>query len=109
MPIYHLLTVETWDQVKELSVYMPPSLGTEGFIHCSTDAQILTTAGRYFAGKQTLLALEIDPDSLDTELRWESSFQGDLFPHIYGPLNPQKIKHVHTLTENQSGVWGWGE
>lgn len=70
---------------------------TEGFIHCSTAAQLVTTGRRHFAGQSDLVVLEIDPDRLRWELRWEES-GGEPFPHLYGPLSLDAVIAVQTFS-----------
>ena len=40
-------------------------------------------------GTPGLLLVAFDAASLGVDLRWEPSRGGDLFPHLYGPLDPQ--------------------
>ncbi|MDQ6918815.1 MAG: DUF952 domain-containing protein [Candidatus Dormibacteraeota bacterium] len=69
---------------------------TEGFIHCSTASQ-LEASGRHFAAQTGLVVLEIDPEKLRWELRWENS-QGEAFPHLYGPLDLEAVISVQTFS-----------
>lgn len=50
----------------------PDSLAGEGFVHCSTRAQLLATAERYYPGRTDLRVLQLDPNRLVAELRYES-------------------------------------
>ena len=96
-PIFHITTLEQWNHARLAGSYQADSLVTEGFIHCSTAAQLATTGRRHFAGRADLLVLEIDPDRLRWELRWEES-DGDRFPHLYGPLALDAVISVQTLS-----------
>jgi uncharacterized protein (DUF952 family) len=59
----------------------------DGFIHlCSAD-QLRGTLAKHFAGQNGLVLLAVDTISLGGRLRWEASRGGDLFPHLYGPLD----------------------
>jgi uncharacterized protein (DUF952 family) len=69
---------------------------TEGFIHCSTAAQVEASGRRHFAGQTGLVVLEIDPEKLRWELRWEKS-GGDEYPHLYGPLDLEAVISVQTF------------
>lgn len=53
---------------------------------------------RYFAGRDDLVLLEIDPARLRAELKYEPAPDGELFPHVYGPLNIDAVVGV-TLPE----------
>jgi uncharacterized protein (DUF952 family) len=81
-----------------------PSLADEGFIHCSTHAQVVATANRIFRGSGDLLLLELDPSKLTATLRWERATDvGDEFPHIYGPLNLDAVVGTRPLPEGPDG------
>ena len=78
--------------------YQADSLVTEGFIHCSTAAQVEASGRRHFAGQTGLVVLEIDPGKLRWELRWEGSSHGGAFPHLYGPLDLDAVISVQTFS-----------
>ncbi|MDE0804250.1 MAG: DUF952 domain-containing protein [Acidimicrobiales bacterium] len=63
------------------------SLAEEGYIHCSFPDQVAATAERYYAGRDDVVVLVIDPDRLDAEVRVEDLMgTGVEFPHVYGPI-----------------------
>jgi uncharacterized protein (DUF952 family) len=65
------------------------SLEEEGFIHCSFADQVADTARRFYAGRDDVLLLTIDPDSVPSEVKVEGGF-----PHIYGPLPRDAVIRV---------------
>jgi uncharacterized protein (DUF952 family) len=85
--ILHITTREEWETAKNIGSYRSDSLATEGFIHCSTVAQVIGSANRFFKGKQDLVILSIDPTLVTAEIRSEGEDPNNLFPHIYGALN----------------------
>lgn len=76
----------------------------DGFIHFSTAAQAGETARRHFAGQADLLVLEAEADELGEALRWEPSRGGDLFPHLYGPLDTARVLNVAEAPLGPDGV-----
>lgn len=96
--IYHLVE-DGWISGE---VYAPQSLQTEGFIHLSTRQQLLGTLERFFGHTQTMLIVEVSSALLESELRYEPS-DGALFPHLYGPLNPEAVLTLHTVTRGADG------
>ena len=93
--IYHITTAEAWRAAREASVYRAESLDTEGFIHCSTEQQVADTATRYFPGATDLVVLCVDVSLLHGEVRYEdTSGHGQLFPHIYGPIDLVAVRSV---------------
>ena len=84
--ILHITTDAGWAAAQEAGSLVAPSLGEEGFIHCSTLAQVEATANRIFRGTGDLLLLEVEADKLTAPLKWERAKDvGEEFPHIYGP------------------------
>ena len=63
----------------------------DGFIHLSAAHQVRATAEKHFANRADLLLVSILEKNLDSSLKWEASRGGDLFPHIYGPLQLDAI------------------
>ncbi|HEX6300022.1 MAG TPA: DUF952 domain-containing protein [Acidimicrobiia bacterium] len=88
-PIFHLARPKDW--AKSIDVYHPRSVDEEGFIHCSTAAQLARVAHELYAGENDLVLLTINPEALDDEtLLYEDLHDlGEEFPHVYGPLPPQ--------------------
>ena len=85
--IYHIVLPEIWEQVRGDRLYRHESLGAEGFIHCSYKDQLEGVIGRYYADRDELVILSIDPEKLSARLVAEPSTGGEIYPHIYGPLN----------------------
>ncbi len=58
-----------------------------GFIHCSFAEQLDATRRRFYAGRDDVVVLRIDPALLDAEVRVEDLHgTGESFPHVYGPI-----------------------
>ena len=98
--IYHLAFLADWDAGLERGEYSAPSLSEEGFIHASGDeAQMLRVAARLFAGRGDLLVLDVDPDRLsaNSPVIREPARSGEMYPHIYGTINPEAVTQVRRL------------
>ena len=98
--IYHLAFRSDWEAGLAAGEYRAPSLAEEGFIHASGDEeQMLRVAARLFAGRDDLLALEVDTDRLpdDSPVIRESARSGEIYPHVYGPINPDAVTRVRAL------------
>lgn len=101
-PILHLASHAAWLAAVDQGVYRADSLATEGFIHCSKPSQIVEVANAFYRGQHGLVLLVIDPARLTSELKWEPPAEpapsharaGDLFPHVYGPLNLQAVTKI---------------
>ncbi|WCB91945.1 hypothetical protein DSM104299_00624 [Baekduia alba] len=102
--ILHITTEAGWAAAQEAGQLVAPSLAEEGFIHCSTHAQVEATANRIFRGRGDLLLLELEVDRIGPELKWERATDvGDEFPHIYGPLNLDAVIGTTALPEGPDG------
>ncbi len=102
--IYHLTTQAEWEASRETPEHRAESLVEEGFIHCSQDQdQMLRVANRLFIGQPNLIALIVDTDLLSSPLKREPSRSGEIYPHIYGPLNTSAVTGVVILTANTDG------
>ena len=91
MFIYHIVVPEIWEQVRNEPLYRHESLAAEGFIHCSYEDQLDGVIGRYYADRDELVVLTIDTDKLAARLVAEPSTGGEIYPHIYGPLNMNAV------------------
>lgn len=58
----------------------------DGYIHLSTEAQLVETLLKHFAGQGDLWLATVDLVALHDHLRWERSRGGQLFPHVYADL-----------------------
>jgi uncharacterized protein (DUF952 family) len=96
--LLHVTTPAEWDAARATGQVTPPSLEAEGFVHCSTRAQLAGTLARHFRGAGPLRVLVLDPDRLAAELRWEESRPGEAFPHLYGPLPVDAVVAVEDVT-----------
>jgi uncharacterized protein (DUF952 family) len=102
--IYHITHPADWEQALRQGQYTSDSLASEGFIHCSKPGQIIDTANRYYAGQKSLLLLAIAPARVEAEIRFEDLVGGgELFPHIYGPLNLEAVTAVLPFEPGEEG------
>jgi len=69
----------------------------DGFIHFSTAEQARETAAKHFAGEGGLVLVAVEVDRLGTDLRWEPSRGGALFPHLYRELDASDVSWTHPL------------
>jgi uncharacterized protein (DUF952 family) len=93
--ILHITTRADWEAACAAGSYQPESLAREGFIHCSTLAQTVGTANRWFRGRADLVLLCIDESRVAVPVRYEAPAPvggrpherpDERFPHLYSPL-----------------------
>lgn len=104
--IFHITSRTAWEDAQERGDYRAESLETEGFIHCSTSSQVLPVAENFYKGQNGLILLGIEPTLLSCDLKWEPPSEGtpppgvsegDLFPHVYGPINLNAVVKILDL------------
>ena len=102
--IYHLITERDWETAQDAGQFRPDSLADEGFVHCSQDEeQMLRVADRLYSGRADLLALEVDTEQLRYPVVSEPSRSGEIYPHIYGPLDTAAVVKVWRLALDGEG------
>ena len=70
--IYHITTKEDLNHAKDFGLYEATSLKIEGFIHASTIDQVIFVANQVYRDVPNTILLEIDPDLLQSPVKWES-------------------------------------
>ena len=103
--ILHITHRDRWETAKNLGSYRSDSLATEGFIHCSTLAQVLGSANRFFKQQTDLVILIIDIDRVTSEIKYEGADPQNLFPHIYGALNIDAVTQSLDLETDSDGLF----
>ena len=104
--ILHLIDQASWESAKPTPEHRAESLATEGFIHCSQDInQMLKVANRLYSGRTDLLALEVDSERLTSPVKREASRSGEIYPHIYGPLNTDAVIKVWSVPMDVDGTF----
>ncbi|MCB1444200.1 MAG: DUF952 domain-containing protein [Methyloceanibacter sp.] len=97
--IYKILADAAYDAAKSEGRF----LGTaddlrDGFIHFSAGHQVAATLDKHYRGQEDLVLLSVDPERLGPALKWEVSRGGDLFPHLYAPLELDAVVAEAPLT-----------
>ena len=92
--IFHLTTPPEWEAGQASGSVVPAGFAAEGFVHCSTSAQLAGTIERHFAGHDELVLLRLHPHAIEADLRWEESRPGQVYPHVYRPLVPADVAEV---------------
>jgi uncharacterized protein (DUF952 family) len=102
--IYHIADASAWAQSEANTTYAPPTYSAEGFIHCSTWAQLPGVANRYYANRVDLIVLEVETARLDSSMVFEDTTgRGEEYPHIYGQIAKEAIKNVLGVRWSRSG------
>ena len=111
--ILHITTRKNWAEATAAGEYRAASLQSDGFIHCSTANQVVDTANLFFHGQPDLVLLIIDEAKLRATLKYESPTGGGahdprvgpMFPHVYGPIDRQAVRHVVEFPCQEDGTF----
>lgn len=100
--IYRIISAGDWQAAQAAGAFAGTAHDLrDGFIHFSTARQAAETAAKHYAGKADLLLLYVRDSDLPGEsagpLKWETSRNNELFPHLYGVLPVAAVHRVEKL------------
>ena len=102
--VYKILPRSEWITAQDAGGFAGSGVDLrDGYIHLSTAAQAAETARLHFRGEPGLVLLKLGADELGAALRWEPSRGGQLFPHLYGPIESGRVLAVQPLELNAQG------
>lgn len=108
--VYKIMSESEWAAARASGFVAPAPIDTEdGYIHLSTEEQVLETACLHFAGRSDLVAIGFDAAALGAALKWEASRGGALFPHLYAELPAAVATEARRLTPGPGGAFLFGE
>jgi uncharacterized protein (DUF952 family) len=101
----HLTPLEVWRRQADGGEYRPEAFEADGFIHLTIGAGNLIAVGnRYYRGDpRDYVALQIDPESISAPVRFDDD--SGIYPHVYGPLNPDAVREVRPVHRAQDGTF----
>lgn len=93
MKVFKLLLPDEMRRFREEGVMAGTDADrADGFIHLSTAEHLQATARRHYGQVEHMWILRFDEAELGAALAWEPSRGGELFPHLYGPLNKHDLE-----------------
>lgn len=103
--VYKIVPEASWREAARAGRFegAPVDLA-DGFIHLSAARQVAETARRHFRDQAGLLLVGFREETLAPALSWEPSRGGDLFPHLFGPLDPALACYEAPLPLDGEGV-----
>lgn len=109
--VFKIESEEVWREAQSAGIYTgAPVDNADGFIHLSAADQVTGTLEKHFAGRTGLVLIAYKADTLGSDLHWEVSRGGALFPHFYAHLDPSLAFGVRPVpdTYDLSGFADWG-
>lgn len=116
MEILHLTHRADWDAALAEGSYRWSTRGRTyedvGFIHASSRAQLPGVAQLVFAddpAELCILLLETDTITASgTQVIYEDGGNGEIYPHVYGPIDPAWVVDVVAAHFGPDGAFAWG-
>lgn len=106
--VYKILTPDAWaDMCSSGSMVLQGVDATDGFVHFSTAAQVQATLDKHYQGHDDLIILAVNAERFGSDMKWEVSRGGDLFPHLYNQLRPSDVEAHFSLTSTRVGFDAW--
>lgn len=102
---YHLVPSPVWEASKSSAWYTPEAYDADGFIHCTNGIdQLVDVANRYYVpDRREFRVLVLDVERIESDIRYDD--EGQLFPHIHGPLNSGAVIGELTVTRSDDGTF----
>ncbi len=103
--IFKIVQRAEWAEAARLGHYAGSAKDqADGFLHFSNADQVAGTLARYYADADDLVLVAVDEARL-TELKWETSRDGALFPHLYSELEARHALWARALKRNEDGLF----
>lgn len=106
--IFHMAPADRWTAWPAHEPYIPAEFAADGFVHCTEGEELMARVANalYREMPGDFVLLVIDVAKLTAPVRWERPSGADpapLFPHIYGPINPEAIIEARRIQRDVDG------
>ena len=102
--IFKVINKEEWQKAKQSGTYVGSDKDKkDGYIHFSEDDQVLETLKKHYPNKENLVLLKVNAFKLE-HLLWEQASNGDMYPHLYSPLDVNTVVDEFELSLNEDGT-----
>jgi uncharacterized protein (DUF952 family) len=106
MLIFKIVHGDEWRAAEAAGTYRGSAKDkADGFLHFSTQEQLMGTLTRYYADANDLVLVAVDADSLGDALKYEPSTAGALYPHLYGDLLLSAVRWVRPIARDTQGMF----
>ena len=101
--VFKIIDKDEWQKAKQTGTYGGSKKDIEdGYIHFSEEDQVEETLRRHYPKKDNLLLLKVNAFKLE-HLLWEQASNGDMYPHLYSPLDTTNVEEEFELPLNDDG------
>ena len=101
--IYKIINKNEWHKARDSGTYLGSSKDLEdGYIHFSGEEQVEGTLKKYYINQKDLVLLKVKTLKLD-HLIWEQASDGNMFPHLYSPLDLSNVVEEYEISLQDDG------
>ena len=101
--IFKVIDKDEWQKAKQSGTYGGSEKDIkDGYIHFSEEQQVKETLNKYYKDKENLILLKVHTLNLE-HLLWEQASNGDMYPHLYSPLDVKNVKDEFELILDKDG------
>ena len=102
--IFKIIDKEEWHEAKKIGTYKGSKKDiADGYIHFSEEDQVEETLKRHYVKVENLVLLKVNAFKLE-HLLWEQASNGDMYPHLYSPLDIEHVVNEFELPLNDDGI-----
>ena len=102
--IFKIIDKEEWKKAKQTGAYNGSDNDKkDGYIHFSEEDQVPETLKKHYSNKENLILLRVNAFELE-HLLWEQASNGDMYPHLYAPLNINSVVGEYELSLKDDGT-----
>ncbi|HUV54598.1 MAG TPA: DUF952 domain-containing protein [Candidatus Krumholzibacteriaceae bacterium] len=101
--LLHIAHGDEWARAQEDGLYRTGSLHDQGYTHCSYPHQVVEVANSIYRGRRGLVLIHIDPERLESRVVEEDDGGGELYPHVYGPINVGVVVKAECFEPREDG------
>ena len=102
--VFKIIEKEEWLKAKQTGTYDGSDNDKkDGYIHFSEEDQVSETLKKHYAKKENLILLRVNAFKLE-HLLWEQASNGDMYPHLYSPLDIKNVVDEFELSLNNDGI-----
>ena len=102
--IFKIIEKEEWQKAKQCESYGGSNKDIkDGYIHFSEEDQVPQTLKKHYQNQENLVLLKVNAFKLEN-LLWEQTSNGDMYPHLYSPLDINTVVAEFELSLNEDGT-----
>ena len=103
--IYKICTKSELKEAKDKHQFKGSKKDLEdGYIHFSGEDQVKGTLKKFYSNQKGLILLKVDTLKLE-HLLWEQASDGNMFPHLYSPLDMTNVVDEIEITLRDDGSY----